>query len=225
MTVGSAKRIAYTAVRVMAAGLAVYLLLWASVTILELAVLMQWGRRSEAPLPPPGDPWLRVPTLALVLVGGLWSARRAWREQPRVLPVWSLGFLLAVSGGGFVIDQVREAEYLQCSSVDATEPIKQQRRDCGRWEALQQSPDGDSDTLVSAGDQACSWLEDRPWGEPPDAGGIAAETLASYYAQDLEASGGVLTSEEALSARVALPAWYGLCPFQQNVHHGGGFGD
>jgi hypothetical protein len=221
MTVPAAKRIAYTTTRAVAAGVLTYLVLWTAVTAVELLVLEGWGKKAESPLPPPGDPWLRAPSLLLVLVGGLWVALRSWREHLSALPRLSLVFLLAVGGGGLVVDQVRQTDYLQCTSADAAGTRKEQRWECSRNGDV---PAGglavDSDNLVSAGDQACAWLEDRPWGEPPDAGGIAAETLAVYYAQDLEASGSVLTSEEALSARVALPAWYRLCPFQQKVHHG-----
>jgi hypothetical protein len=168
-----------------------------------------------------------VPALLLVLAGGLWVARRAWREHPLDLPVWSLAFLLAAGVGVFVLDQVREgheAAYLRCTSADGADTFKKQRSGCFLNDGV--PPQGlavDSDTLVSAGDHACAWLEDRPWGEPPDAdigGSIAAESLAVHYEQDLAASGGVLTSEESLRSRVALPAWYELCPFQQNVHHG-----
>lgn len=221
MTVGTAKRIAYTAVHAVTAGVLIYMVLWAAVTAVELAVLMRWGQKSESPLPPPGDPWLRVTTLLIVLVGGLCVALRSWREHPLALPRLSLVFLLATGGGVLVMDQVRESEYLKCTSADAAGPRKEQRWECYRNDEV---PTGglavDSDELVSAGDQACAWLEDRPWGEPPDAAGIAANTLAVYYAQDLAASGGELTSEESLSSRVAIPAWYRLCPFQQNVHHG-----
>lgn len=34
----------------------------------------------------PGDPWLRIPTLLLVLLGAGLVARRAWREIPLVVP-------------------------------------------------------------------------------------------------------------------------------------------
>ncbi len=224
MTVTTAKRIAYTAVHAVAAGVLIYLVLWTAVHAVEGAVLEQWGQKSESPLPPPGDPWFRVPTLLLVLVGGVWVARRSWREHLLAVPRLSLVFLLATGCVGLVIDQGLEADYLQCTSADAAGSPKEQRWECFRNGSV---PAGGlavaSDELVSAGDQACAWLENRPWGEPPDAGGIAAEKLAVYYQQDLAASDGVLTSEESLSSRVALPAWYRLCPFQQNVHHGDSF--
>jgi hypothetical protein len=98
MTGEAAQRIAYTAIYAVAAGVLSYLVLWSTVTIVELAVLMTLGQQSESPLRPPGDPWLRVPTLLLVLVGGLWAARRSWREHPPALPVWGL-VLLLVTGG------------------------------------------------------------------------------------------------------------------------------
>ena len=223
MTVTTAKRIAYTAVDAVAAGVFIYLILWAAVTVVELAVLMQWGQKSESPLPPPGDPRLRVPTLLLVVAGGLWFARQNWREHLLTLPLPSLVFLLAMGGGVVVIDQLQEAHYLRADYVKCITAVtdKEQRRECGRnWEPPDPPRAVASEELVSAGDQACAWLEDRPWGEPPDAGGVAASTLAVYYKQDLAASGDVLTSEESLSSQVAFTAWYNLCPFQQNVHHG-----
>ena len=224
MTVRTVRRFAYTAVHVVAAGVLIYMALWASVIVVELAVLETMAQKTESFLPPPGDPWLRVPTLMLALAGTVWVARRAWQDQLLISPRWSLVVLLATGGGALVMDQKHEADYLQCTSADAAGTPKEQRHECFRYGNIPDQGLGvDSDTLLVAGDQACAWLEDRPWGEPPDAdisGSMAAESLAVHYEEHLATSGGVLTSEESLSSRVALPAWYRLCPFQQNVHHG-----
>jgi hypothetical protein len=154
---------------------------------------------------------------------------------------------MAFSGTGIAIDQSRESAFLGCISADASrqaalegvqtprmtpgqvlreQRLRDQGLECRLGEvspALSSNPEY---RLVAAGDQACAWLADRPWGEPPPVPGRGVSTvdaLATYHREDLEASGGTLTAEEELSAEVALPAWDKLCPFQQDVHKGHGF--
>jgi hypothetical protein len=225
VVIGRAKRTGYTAVVGVAVGIVVYMSAWVLLTVAELVVWVSLGQKEEVPIPPPGDIWLRLPVLLLAVGGGLWVARRAWDEfsvDPR-LPAWSLACVMAFGGIGVAIDQSREAEFLGCTSADA--PRSEQRLECRSGAVIPVVRSHADSRLVTAGDQACAWLADRPWGEPPGVSGRAVDALASYYRADLEASGGVLTAEEELSARVALPAWGTLCPFQQDVHKGHYFDD
>jgi hypothetical protein len=84
--VRTVRRVAYTLVHVVAAGVLIYVVLWLSVSDVGVAVLETMAQKTEFFLPPPGDPWLRIPTLLLVLLGAGWVARRAWREIPLVVP-------------------------------------------------------------------------------------------------------------------------------------------
>jgi hypothetical protein len=243
---GKARRIAYTAVVGVAVGIVVYMTFWVLLTVVELVVLLYLGQEEEVPIPPPGDVWLRAPVLLLAVGGGLWVARRAWDEfsiDPR-LPAWSLACVMAFSGTGIAIDQSRESAFLGCISADASrqaalegaqtpqmtpgqvlreQRLRDQGLECRLGEVSSAVSSNPEYRLVAAGDQACAWLADRPWGQPPPASGRGLSTvdlLATYYREDLEASGGVLTAEEELSAEIALPAWDKLCPFQQDVHKG-----
>lgn len=227
-TAAPATRAASAALDGLAAGLLIYMGAWVALVIVESTFVFYVGQKSEVPIPPPGDIRLRAPVLSLCVAGSLWvawSRLRRYAVDAR-LPVWSLGLLLVTGGTVVISDQSSQSAFVQCTSA-LTDATARERRDAcrERGEVPTRGLAVDVDRLVAAGDHACAWLEDRPWGEPADAGGRTVTTLAMSYRTDLKESGDMLTESEALSAQVAVAAWYELCPFQKLVHRGDGAGD
>jgi hypothetical protein len=100
--------------------------------------------------------------------------------------------------------------------------------------------------LVRDGHQACDWLAKRRWGGPParqadllrhdspyysapfdpivpgrDSNSTAR--LYGYYVTYLDRRRpGPLTAREVAEARIAMLAWFDLCPFEQEVDRAGG---
>jgi hypothetical protein len=97
-----------------------------------------------------------------------------------------------------------------------------------------------TETALADGYAACDWLRVKPWSRPPGpehlgrhrerrmlvplpapTANVIKSTirLYSHYLIYLDRPApGPLTPREQMSGRVALIAWYKLCPFQQWVH-------
>ncbi len=87
---------------------------------------------------------------------------------------------------------------------------------------------------LAYGHAACDWLRMKRWGRPPGPEHVpvpldpippatpvinSTERLYAHYLTYLQKGGpGRLTPAVTRRARVALLAWYDLCPFQQFVH-------
>ena len=182
-------------------------------------------------LPPPVA--IRVPMsvgLAIVAIaGGLVMGRRRARAQRRSWDVPALSGLLAVALVGGIgstthaYNQHREKEYLARLSGVASQSV-----------------------LLRDGHQACDWLTNRRWGAPParqadllrqdppyfsapfdpiDPGrnSNSSARLYGYYVTNVDRQRpGPLVAAEVVKARIAMVAWFDLCPFQQEVHRAGG---
>jgi uncharacterized membrane protein YsdA (DUF1294 family) len=179
-------------------------------------------------LPPPVA--IRVPTSVglaiLAIAGGLVMGRRRASAQRRSWAVPSLSALLAVGLVGGIglsaqaYNQHHEKEYLARLAGVASQRV-----------------------LLRDGHQACDWLTNRRWGGPParqadllrqdtpshsapfDPGRSSHSTarLYGYYVTYVDRQRpGPLVGPEVLKARIAMVAWFDLCPFQQEVHRAGG---
>jgi hypothetical protein len=182
-------------------------------------------------LPPPVA--IRLPIsggLAVVAIaGGLVVSRQRARAQRRSWGVPVLSGLLVVTllGGIGLSAHAYTAHH--------------EKRYLARLHAV-----ADRQVLLRDGHQACDWLTDRRWGTPParqsdvlrhgspyysapfdpvDPGRSSKSTarLYGYYVGYVDRQRpGPLAADEVLKARIAMVAWFDLCPFEQQVHRAGG---
>jgi hypothetical protein len=168
--------------------------------------------------------------LAVVAIaGGLVVSRRRVRAQRRSwdVPVLSGLLVVALLGGIGLSPHAYTAHH--------------EKRYLVRLHGV-----ADRKVLLRDGHQACDWLTDRRGGTPParqsdvlrhgspyysapsdpvDPGrnSKSAARLYGYYVGYVDRQRpGPLAADEVLKARIAMVAWFDLCPFPQQVHRAGG---